>query len=197
MTRKLLPLREFQFCLTWSQDDEEHDQSRKIKKRWEAIKKKPEKYSKARDLEIHKPMIMRTRPVRFTVPEIYAHEFSSRWHCLHLWQFPQDLALNDAWKGQKQNYSFVPYWNVMSCSSTPVCWASQKAQSLFMRGWAKMEMKRPEGLKRTIILSQRKMEVAASSDFDCCSMYHLLGTLYVSCTGGICIFYPNKPKDPV
>lgn len=36
--------------------------------------------------------------------------------------------------------------------------------------------------KRTIILSQRKTEVATSSDFDCCSMYHLLRTLYVSCT---------------
>ena len=41
MKRKLLPLRGFQFYLTWSQDDKkDHDQSRKIKKEGPSLKKK-------------------------------------------------------------------------------------------------------------------------------------------------------------
>ena len=44
MKRKLLPLRGFQFYLTWSQDDKkDHDQSRKIKKEGPSFKKKKKK----------------------------------------------------------------------------------------------------------------------------------------------------------
>ena len=94
MKGKLLPLRDFQFYLSWSQDDKkDHDQSRKIKKGGGGghLKKKSQKNMRAEILEIHKPMIMRTRPVRFC-------SFSPLALLASVTVSSGSVALNDAWR---------------------------------------------------------------------------------------------------
>ena len=104
MKRKLLPLRGFQFYLTWSQDDKkDHDQSRKIKKEGPSLKKKKKKKKqknmRAGILEIHKPMIMRTRPVRFCSPRnLCPRIFSPLALLAFVTVSSGSMALNDAWR---------------------------------------------------------------------------------------------------
>ena len=123
MKRKLLPLRGFQFYLTWSQDDKkDHDQSRKIKKEGPSLKKKKktEKYesrdlgnSQTHDNEDKTCEVLQSQksmPTNFLptgtacICDSFLRIYGLKW-CME--------------KGQKWNSSFVPYWNVMSCSNAP------------------------------------------------------------------------------
>lgn len=133
------------------------------------------------------------------VPEIYAYIIFPMGNCLHLWQFPRIQALNDGREGGRNRELPCAILNevILGRECSDFIWVVMVKALLHEVG--KMEVRKTWGPeKRTIILSQRKCCMATSSDFDCCSMYHLLRTLYVSCTKEAFAYFTQiNPKTPV